>query len=88
MQTLVLAHAREHAQLVGNLGNIALLRMAGAAGLVPTALAAEVADAYRTYRKRQHQLRLNNAEYARVSAQEFADEREAVRKLWGQVMGA
>ena len=88
VQTLVLAYAREHAQLVGNLGNIALLRMAGAAGLIPAALATEVADAYRTYRKRQHQMRLNNAEYARVSAEEFAGERQAVRKLWAQVVGA
>jgi [glutamine synthetase] adenylyltransferase / [glutamine synthetase]-adenylyl-L-tyrosine phosphorylase len=88
VQTLVLAHAREHEQLVGNLGNIALLHMAGDAGLVPSNLAAAVADAYRTYRKRQHQMRLNNAEYARAPADEFAGEREAVRRLWQHVVGA
>jgi glutamate-ammonia-ligase adenylyltransferase len=88
VQTLVLAHAREHGQLVGNLGNIALLHMAGDAGLVPSALAAAVADTYRTYRKRQHGMRLNNAEYARVPADEFAGEREAVRRLWMHVIGA
>ena len=35
VQYLVLAHSRTHYELTGNLGNIALLHMAGALGLVP-----------------------------------------------------
>ena len=87
VQTLVLAHARTHPALLANLGNIALLRIAGEAGLIATDLAGLAADAYRTYRKRQHQLRLNNAEYARVPAAEFGDEIATVRRLWQEVIG-
>jgi UDP-N-acetylglucosamine 1-carboxyvinyltransferase len=50
-------------------------------------LAGLAADAYRNYRKRQHQLRLNNAEYARVPAAEFAAEIVTVRRLWQEVVG-
>jgi glutamate-ammonia-ligase adenylyltransferase len=87
VQTLVLAHARAHPPLVANLGNIALLHIAGEAGLIAPDLAGLAADAYRNYRKRQHQLRLNNAEYARVPAAEFAAEIVTVRRLWQEVVG-
>jgi glutamate-ammonia-ligase adenylyltransferase len=88
VQALVLIHARTHPQLVGNLGNIALLRMAGVAGLIPADLATRAADAYRAYRKRQHQMRLNNADYARVPKEEFVTEIGYVRALWLKVVGA
>jgi glutamate-ammonia-ligase adenylyltransferase len=88
VQALVLIHARTHPQLVGNLGNIALLRMAGVAGLIPADLATRAADAYRAYRKRQHQMRLNNADYARVPKEEFVTEIGHVRALWLKVVGA
>ena len=44
MQYLVLAHAHRHPQLTGNLGNIALLKMAGGLGLIPLAAAMTVRD--------------------------------------------
>ena len=88
VQTLVLQHASEHPQLFGNLGNIALLRLAGAAGLIEPALAARAGDAYRTYRKHQHALRLNNAEYARVPRALVAMEIATVRQLWDAVVKA
>lgn len=50
-QYLVLLHAREHEILVQNLGNIALLRLAAEAGLIPADLARRVGDAYRTLRR-------------------------------------
>jgi glutamate-ammonia-ligase adenylyltransferase len=87
VQYLVLAHARAHHELTGNLGNIALLHMAGALGLVPAALAAKVADAYRSYRKLQHKLRLDGAQYARVPPEAVADEADATRALWRAVFG-
>jgi glutamate-ammonia-ligase adenylyltransferase len=88
VQYLVLAHARQHHELTGNLGNIALLHMAGALGLVPAPLAARVADAYRDYRKLQHKLRLDGAQFARVEPAEVAGQAEATRELWGAVFGA
>jgi glutamate-ammonia-ligase adenylyltransferase len=78
VQYLVLAHAHEHRQLLGNLGNIALLRIAGEIGLIPAELAGRVGDAYRGYRRLQHGLRLNQAPHARV-------ERAAVEALIGDV---
>ena len=85
-QYLVLCHARSHPILVGNLGNIALLGLAAQAGLIPQALAHEVANAYRSLRKRQHEMRLQGAEKARVPQEEFTRERSAVRQLWHLVL--
>jgi glutamate-ammonia-ligase adenylyltransferase len=85
VQFLVLAHAHEHAELVRNVGNIALLHMAGQLQLIDTSLAREVADAYRTFRSIQHRLRLNGAERARVARQEVEQEAAAVTRLWNSV---
>jgi glutamate-ammonia-ligase adenylyltransferase len=87
VQTLVLAHAREHRELLGNLGNIALLGLAAKAGLVDAALAQAGADAYRTYRAHQHALRLNGSEYARIDPALCATEIAAVKQLWQAVLG-
>jgi len=87
VQYLVLAHARARPQLLRNAGNIALLQMAGALGLIDEPLAREVADAYRSFRRLQHRLRLNGAERARVAPEEVAAEADAVRRLWRQVFG-
>ncbi len=85
-QFLVLSQSGAHPELLGNLGNIALLGLAAQAGLIPGLLAAEVADAYRVFRRRQHALRLQGAEKARVPAGELVREREAVRELWRVVL--
>jgi glutamate-ammonia-ligase adenylyltransferase len=87
VQYLVLAHAHRHRDLVLNLGNIALLQMAGGMGLIDPALAREVADAYRDFRRLQHRLRLNGAERARVEAAAVARQSAAVRRLWQAVFG-
>jgi glutamate-ammonia-ligase adenylyltransferase len=87
VQYLVLAHAAVHPELLDNVGNIALLGRAARAGLIDDGLATEVADAYRRLRQQQHQLRLNDASYARVAPQELAAERAAVRALWAAVLG-
>ena len=86
-QYLVLSQAAAHPELLDNLGNIALLGLAARAGLIPEGLAARVADAYRVLRRRQHALRLQGAEKARVPAGELQAEREAVRSLWEGVLG-
>jgi glutamate-ammonia-ligase adenylyltransferase len=84
----VLAHAHRHVDLVRNLGNIALLQMAGGMRLIDMALAREVADAYRTLRALQHRQRLNGAERARVEPAEIETHVAAVRRLWRAVFEA
>ncbi len=85
VQYLVLAYSHRYPELVRNLGNIALLNMAGDLGLINAALAGQVADAYRTFRRIQHRLRLNGAERARVSPDEVEIQTAAVRSLWESV---
>ena len=82
VQYLVLAHARRHPQLTGNLGNIALLKMAGELGLIPLATAMAVRDGYRQYRRLQHAERLNGAQYARVERGPLQHYIEATLDLW------
>jgi len=88
VQYLVLAHAHAHPELVGNLGNIALLGIAGRLGLIPVPLAAQGQDAYRAFRRQQHALRLEGAQYARVVPESMAAEIAAVRALWATVFGS
>jgi len=82
VQFLLLAHAGEHAGLADNVGNLALLKRMGELGLIPAELASKAADAYRAYRCRQHSLRLQGSEKARVSLVEVAAHVEVVRALW------
>jgi len=86
-QYLVLLHARQHPQLIKNLGNIALLKLAGQAGLVDEELALQSGDAYRSLRRRQHELRLQGADKARVPQTELSEERAVIRRLWETVLG-
>lgn len=87
VQYLVLAHAHRHPRLTGNLGNIALLGMAGELGLIPPELARRCQDAYRELRRVQHALRLGGAQYARVPPEQLAGHARAVRELWAAVLG-
>ena len=86
VQYLVLGHAHEHPGLCGNLGNIALLHMAGELGLIPTEQASTVADTYREYRRLQHGLRLNN-QASRVEREQVAGAAAGVQVLWEKVFG-
>lgn len=84
-QYLVLAHSHEYPQLLENLGNIALLQIAAQAQLIPEDLAKQCADAYRVYRKTQHEIRLQGNEKARVPADTLQAEITAVQALWQAV---
>ncbi len=84
VQYLVLAHAAQHAALVANLGNIALLRLAQDAGLLPEGVGIAAAQAYRELRKVQHHARLNE-ESTQVPAGQLDAQRDAVRALWHAV---
>jgi len=88
VQFLVLAHAQRHPELTGNVGNIALLRRAGALQLIPADLAEHAADAYREYRKLQHKVRLTGAPHARVDPEPQTARRDVVRMLWQRASGA
>jgi len=88
VQFLVLGHAHAHAGLTGNLGNLALLKIAAGLGLIPAELAERVREAYRAYRRLQHRLRLNDAAYARVERATLAREIESVNGLWQAVFNA
>jgi len=82
VQYWVLLHATQDPELVRNTGNIALLREVARFGLMSPEEADTVGAAYRTYRKLQHQLRLDGMETARVPHARIERERDAVLKLW------
>ena len=86
IQYLVLGHSHDHPQLTGNLGNIALLRIASELGLIPAGLAAACADSYRELRRLQHRQRLNERP-SRIDPDEAEGAREPVRALWRHVFG-
>jgi glutamate-ammonia-ligase adenylyltransferase len=88
VQFLVLAHSHQHPQLIGNLGNIALLRIAGEVDLINQKIADSVGNAYRLLRSRQHRLRLEGADKTRinlVNEPEFIAARAAVMDLWLEI---
>lgn len=83
VQYLVLLHAQEHPSLLVYSDNIRQLDALRDVGILTAADAEALADAYRAYRSRMHQLSL--AGEARLAgADEFIDERNMVSRLWGQ----
>jgi glutamate-ammonia-ligase adenylyltransferase len=86
VQFLVLSHAQQQPELIPNVGNIALLQRAEAAGLLPAGVGAAAANAYRELRKVQHQARLNE-EPTQVEPGAVAAERDAVLALWQATFG-
>ena len=85
VQYLILAHSHRHEALTKNLGNIALLGIAAELGLIERSLAEKCQVAYREFRRLQHGLRLNGAQYARVPLDLVRAHADAVRTLWRQV---
>ncbi len=91
VQFLVLAYAHKHSELIGNLGNIALLRIAGDMGLISHEAAQSVGNAYRLLRARQHRLRLDGAEKTRIHLENepaLIAARNAVQALWLEIFQA
>jgi len=88
VQYLVLGHAHRHRRLTGNLGNIALLRIAAELGLIPADQATAAGDAYREYRRLQHAKRLSANPRGRVGRDGVARRIAAVNVLWQTVFGA
>ncbi|MGV3571557.1 MAG: bifunctional [glutamate--ammonia ligase]-adenylyl-L-tyrosine phosphorylase/[glutamate--ammonia-ligase] adenylyltransferase [Ramlibacter sp.] len=86
VQFLVLSQSRSHPELRDNVGNIALLRRAEAAGLLPAGVGEAAATAYREMRRVQHCARLNE-EPTQVGHDHLVAEREAILALWRHVFG-
>ncbi|HXE38016.1 MAG TPA: bifunctional [glutamate--ammonia ligase]-adenylyl-L-tyrosine phosphorylase/[glutamate--ammonia-ligase] adenylyltransferase, partial [Azonexus sp.] len=85
VQYLVLGHAQRHPALTGNLGNIALLRMAGELGLIDPQQGEAAGNAYREYRRLQHAKRLTATPKARIERDSVEPHITAVRRLWAAV---
>lgn len=81
VQTLVLLHGRDFANLLDNKGNIALLHCAAQHGLIPTELTEPVATAYRYFRSWQHKKDLNPSFYAHIT-DDCRLHYTAVQQLW------
>jgi glutamate-ammonia-ligase adenylyltransferase len=88
VQFLVLGYACQYAELTGNVGNLALLKLSARLGLIPEALALGAFDAYRELRRLQHMLRLQGEKYARVPRESVATAAASVLALWENVFGA
>jgi glutamate-ammonia-ligase adenylyltransferase len=86
VQYLVLGHACRHAELTGNIGNLALLKLAGAMGLIDPGRSLAVHAAYRRFRQMQHGLRLQGERYARVPHADIGPLARAVKDLWAEVL--
>ncbi|MDY7578177.1 bifunctional [glutamate--ammonia ligase]-adenylyl-L-tyrosine phosphorylase/[glutamate--ammonia-ligase] adenylyltransferase [Herbaspirillum sp. RTI4] len=82
VQFLVLAHADAYPQLTADIGNIALLKLCASLCLTDASLAEAAANAYRDYRKLQHQLRLQGEEKASVAPTQVERQSLAVQQLW------
>jgi glutamate-ammonia-ligase adenylyltransferase len=87
VQFLVLGHAHRHPELTGNIGNLALLKLAARLGLIPASLADAAHAAYREFRALQHQLRLQGSRYARVERERVEAHARSVIELWEEVLG-
>jgi glutamate-ammonia-ligase adenylyltransferase len=82
VQYLVLRHAAAYPRLTANVGNIALLKLCGALGLIDAGLADGASDAYRAMRRLQHQVRLQGQDNARVERSLVAAHADVVVRLW------
>ena len=81
VQYLILAHAKNHPALLGNVGTIELLRIAEVQQLLPAGVGTRAADAYQLLRDKQHAARLQEQK-AWLPDSELKAEREAVLALW------
>ena len=90
LQYLILAHSHQHPELMANLGNIALLGRAEAAGLLPAGVGQAAGKAYRALRQVQHRARLDEAptQLQGHAFEQMVPHREAVITLWQSVFGA
>lgn len=87
VQYLVLSQAAAHPSLALNSGNIALLRAAEEASLLPKGIGEKAADAYSELRSAQHLARLDE-QTPQISLDALRNEKSAVKALWEAVFGS
>jgi glutamate-ammonia-ligase adenylyltransferase len=87
VQYLVLAHAKDHPELIANKGNIALLQRAEDAQLLPAPIGEVAANAYRTLRRLQHKARLDE-QATQIPQTQAETEQAAIAALWQAVFGS
>jgi glutamate-ammonia-ligase adenylyltransferase len=88
VQYLVLSHAAKNKELTRNIGNIALLKLLAAFGIIEAGMADNAAIAYREYRKMQHALKLQGVTHNKVEATSVQLHASAVITLWKSVFAA
>lgn len=81
-QFLVLTNSHKYEKLILNLGNINLLQIASDLSLIPEDLASKCIVAYRTYRKIQHEFRLQEKSNVEVNPSTLSTEIQAVKDLY------
>jgi glutamate-ammonia-ligase adenylyltransferase len=86
VQYLVLSAGRAYPSLLDNVGNIALLQRAQAAGLLPAPIGDDAAQSYRHFRQLQHKARLDEAP-TQVPVEDTHVQQGAGLLLWRQVFG-
>jgi glutamate-ammonia-ligase adenylyltransferase len=84
VQALVLGHGAQHAEMIDDVGNIALLKRAEAAVLLPAGIGAAAADAYRELRRVQHRARLDE-QPTQLEPEAMTAQSDAVLALWHAV---
>ena len=87
VQYLVLSQSARHPELAENVGNIALLQRAQAAGLLENGVGNTAALAYRELRRLQHQARLNETS-TQVADGKLLPEIAAILALWQAVFSS
>ncbi len=85
VQYIVLAYAHQYPQLTANIGNLALLKLAGELGLIPADIAEQTRTLYRALRQTQHKMRLNNVSPCRI--EQGLIDTAPCRELWGTLFG-
>jgi glutamate-ammonia-ligase adenylyltransferase len=81
VQFLILSHAWSHPELLGNQGNIALLKLAQNLHLLNDGVGELAANAYRRLRQLQHQARLAESNLM-CKREELNIEIQAIQNLW------
>jgi glutamine synthetase adenylyltransferase len=84
VQCLVLTHAKDCPDLVANVGNIELLKIAQAHHLLPDDVGVFAANAYQLLRDAQHAARLQQVK-VQLPDDQMLEERRAIGRLWQQV---
>jgi len=90
IQYLILKNAHQYPSLLKNIGNIALLQECANCQLISSEDAVNVANAYRLFRKLQHQTRLEGKQIGKLEehaeSQEIEFARKNVTNLWQKLL--